>query len=81
MTTLGWSAADDAELDVLVDAFVGAVLAHRTGCAVCCAGGPWCAPLAECFDGLVAWRRSRALRSKAVWLRAERIALDERRAA
>jgi hypothetical protein len=79
MTPLGWSPADQAELDVLLDAFVGAVLVHRDRCAVCSAGGPWCEPLRDRFEGILDWRRTRALRSRAVWLRAERIALEERR--
>jgi hypothetical protein len=76
-----WTEADQAELDVLIDAFVKCVMDHTDGCAICSAGVPWCSALEECFQGILDWRRSRALRSKAVWLRAKRMALEERLAA
>jgi hypothetical protein len=64
-----WTAADRAELDVLIDALLGAVAIHRERCRVCSAGGPWCAPLRDCFESVLAWRRTRELRSLAAWLR------------
>jgi hypothetical protein len=72
-----WTEADAGELDVLVDAFVGAVLIHREGCAVCSSNRRWCRPLEDCFEGILDWRRSRALRSKAAWLRARQTAREE----
>jgi hypothetical protein len=65
-----WTSADDAELDLLVDEFVRVAFVHRDRCSVCSAGGPWCEPLHDAFDGLLGWRRGREFRSKAEWLRA-----------
>lgn len=62
-----WTAADQAELDVLVDAFVGAVFDYRR-CSVCAAGGPWCDAVRDCFHIVIDWRNTRARRSEAAWL-------------
>lgn len=67
-----WTAADDAELDLLVHELVRAVDIHRAGCSVCSANGhcgPWCEPLREALEGVIEWREGRILRSKAQWLR------------
>jgi hypothetical protein len=69
--------ADRAELDLLAFEFVRTVEAHRKGCSICSAGGPWCDPLRECFDGIIDWRRFRELRSLGGYLRE----LEEARAA
>ena len=66
-----WTDADQAELDVLVDAFVGAVLDHRCRCSVCSTGGPWCDALCDCLAIVVEFRNTRARRSEAEWLRAQ----------
>ena len=66
-----WTQADAAEFDLLLFEFVDAVLVHRERCSICSQGGPWCAPLRECFDGILHWRRFRELRSIAARRRAE----------
>jgi len=72
-----WSSADAAELDVLIDAFVAAAFVHRERCATCSAGGPWCQALTDAFNGIIEWRRTRALRSKAAYLRVLQAELEE----
>jgi hypothetical protein len=72
-----WTVADQAELDLLVHEFTKAVWAHRLGCSICSAGGPWCAPLRDAFEGILEWREGRRLRSIAAALRARQTALDE----
>jgi hypothetical protein len=47
-----WTAADEAELDLLVHDFVKAAFRHREACAICSAGGPWCGPLREAFEAV-----------------------------
>lgn len=70
LTAEWWTPADVAELDLLTDALVDAVFAHRERCSTCRAGGPWCASLRAAFEALLAWRRRRILHSRANWLRA-----------
>jgi hypothetical protein len=64
-----WTAADAAELDVLIHEFLRAVYRHRDVCAICSGGGPWCTPLRQALEGVLEWRDGRVLRSKADWLR------------
>jgi hypothetical protein len=73
-----WTEADQAELDLLAHEFVRAALIHRQRCSICSAGGLWCRPLREAGDGLLDWRCGRELRSRAVWLRGQQIAREER---
>jgi hypothetical protein len=68
-----WTAADAAELDVLVLAFIEGYYEHRFRCAVCAARGPWCEHAAEAFQALLDWRRRRELLSRAEALRLERL--------
>jgi hypothetical protein len=63
-----WTPADDAELDVLFDEFVGIWHRHRDNCETC-SSGPWCDGLRDCFQIVLDWKRGRELRSKAEWLR------------
>jgi hypothetical protein len=72
-----WTEADDAELSVLVDAFVRCVRVHRARCSICSTGGAWCAPVREAFEGVHDWRDARALRSKAAWLRVRQQAREK----
>jgi hypothetical protein len=65
---LGWTQADQAELDVLLAELVGAGFAHRD-CARCCSLGTWCAPMAEAFEAVADWRWRRSLLSRAHALR------------
>jgi hypothetical protein len=71
-----WTAADNAELDVLVDVFVRGALDHRERCRVCASGGPWCLELREAFQIVVDWQRTRRRQSLAVWLRSRQDMLD-----
>lgn len=64
-----WTPADEAELDVLVSAFVDGFYDHRDRCRVCAGGGPWCEHATEGWHALAAWRRTRGLLSRAEWLR------------
>jgi hypothetical protein len=75
-----WTEADESELDLLVHELVKAVHAHREACSTCKVGSPWCAPLGDALQAVVDWRRGRVLRSKAAWLRARQMAVEERAA-
>jgi hypothetical protein len=63
-----WTEADQAELDVLVHAFVYGYVDHRERCSLC-ASGPWCENVKVAFDALVGWLVFRYRLSKAEWLR------------
>jgi hypothetical protein len=69
VTPAWWTDADEAELDVLVNAFVGAACAHKA-CVRCRELNTWCPPMISAFEAVLEWRRSRQLRSRAEWLRA-----------
>lgn len=71
LTAISWTAADQAELDVLVDALVRGFFAHRERCRVCAAGGPWCEHARRALDALLDWRRFRLFLSRAQALRRE----------
>lgn len=64
-----WTAADGAELDVLVFEFVRVHEVHVPACEVCRQRGPWCPRLLGAFDAVLDWRQGRELRSQAAWLR------------
>lgn len=66
-----WTDADQAELEVLIDAFVRGVLDHRARCPHCTTHEPWCENLRDAFDVVLEWRNTRARRSRAFWLREE----------
>lgn len=65
-----WTEADQAELDVLVNALVRAAFTHRE-CARCRALNTWCGPMAAAADAFLDWLRGRRLLSRAEWLRSE----------
>jgi hypothetical protein len=75
-----WTAADQAELDVLVCAFVDAAWTHGERCVTCKTGG-WCEPLREGLDLVLEWRRRRLLHSEAAYLRAAQDLAEGRPAA
>ena len=64
-----WTAADAAELDVLIFEFVRVHALHVPACEECRQRGPWCRRLRDSFDAVLEWREGRVLRSKAAWLR------------
>lgn len=64
-----WTAADAAELDVLVFRLVEAAWAHRK-CIRCRELGTWCPPMREAAEAVFNWRRARRLLSRAEYLRA-----------
>jgi hypothetical protein len=64
-----WTAADAAELDVLVHELVRVGFLHREACSCCRAGYPPCPRLGEAIETVIEWRDGRVLRSKAEWLR------------
>ena len=70
-----WTKADQAEFEVLVDALIGASIAHRA-CVACqtryrTTGRGWCTPMESAAEAVFDWRRSRALLSRAQALRVE----------
>jgi hypothetical protein len=76
-----WTAADEAELQVLVAELVDGVAEHRERCAICSRGGSWCEPLRRAFAVLEEWRWRRALCSRAVALRARQDLAEAKAAA
>jgi hypothetical protein len=68
-----WTAADDAELDLLVAALVDGYHEHRErhGCSPLT-----CPHLAEAVEAVLAWKRWRTLTSAAAALRAEQDLAD-----
>jgi hypothetical protein len=64
-----WTAADDAELAVLVREFVDGVFDHRDACSICSQRGPWCRPLVEALEVIIDWRQRRSLHSYAAAMR------------
>lgn len=74
---MDWTAADQAELDVLVWELVRAAWAHRE-CARCRELNTWCPPLAEAAGAVLDWRRGRRLLSRAEALRRRRLEDDLR---
>lgn len=71
-----WTEADQAELDVLIDAFVRGYYSHQEGCAECRRSGPWCGDMREGWRLIEEWRTSRILLSQAAWLRAHQDTVD-----
>ena len=71
-----WTAADGAELDVLLYELVRGVSEHRERCARCAAGHPPCPSVRGAIQAVLYWREARALLSRAEWLRAERDRLE-----
>lgn len=71
-----WSAADRAELDVLVHELVADVFEHRENCPVCAAGYPPCPFVRAAIERVGEWRDDRMLRSQAAWLRARQDRID-----
>ncbi len=67
-----WSPADAAELDLLTVELVRVVWIHRARCSECVASDTraWCPALCDAFQAMQDWKRLRALRSQAAWLRA-----------
>ena len=70
--TVGWTRADQAELEVLIWHLVEAAEVHQAGCWACYRLNRWCPPLADAFQAVLDWRNRRRLISRAEWLRAER---------
>jgi hypothetical protein len=64
-----WTAADQAELEVLAWELVGTVRKHRAACEVCEAGFPPCPRVTAAVEIAVEWVRGRELRSRAEYLR------------
>jgi hypothetical protein len=64
-----WSAADQAELDLLTAELVKAAMIHRERCS-CKAALPWCRSLRDALEAVVEWRDLRILQSWAAYERA-----------
>lgn len=73
MSSLWFTEADHAELDVIAYELVRRVFDHQEVCETCAARTE-CVQLREglrdALDAIVDWRTARELRSKAEWLRA-----------
>jgi len=69
-----WTAADDAELDVLVHALTGGYVDHRDRCAICLEGRIPCPHVRRAISEVVDWFEARKLLSRAEALRAARAA-------
>lgn len=63
-----WTAADAAELDVLIYELVRVHRIHVPPCEICSKGGPWCSRMRGAFEAILDWRQARELRSRAAWL-------------
>jgi hypothetical protein len=75
-----WTAADDAELAVLVRDLVELAFLHRERCDECRSEGRSCAVVREAIEVVLEWRERRSARSFAVALRARQDVLDARTA-
>lgn len=66
---LGWTAADEAELQAVAWKLAEAGIEHRDRCAACARLGRYCPPMAVAVDAAIHWMQGRALLSKAQYLR------------
>lgn len=64
-----WTAADAAELDLLIFEFVHALRVHQERCSIC-SSGPSCSPIREAYEAVVYGRKRLELCSLAARLRA-----------
>jgi hypothetical protein len=64
-----WTAADQADLDLLIFEFVKVAALHHERCSTCKAGAGWCPALSGACEELVEWRDGRMLASRATYLR------------
>jgi hypothetical protein len=69
--SLGWTRADQAELDIILWEFLDALYLHRDLCAACYRLNRWCRPLDDAWTAVEVWLYRRRLLSKAQWLRDE----------
>ncbi len=65
----GWTAADSAELDVLLQALAVAFFEHRERCATCLEGRVPCPSVRNAIREVCDWREARILLSRAQALR------------
>lgn len=71
-----WTAADAADLDVLVHELITDVFAHREGCETCAARDHRCRVVSAAIQRVLDWREDQILRSRAAWLRAHQDRLE-----
>jgi hypothetical protein len=69
-----WTAADQAELDVLLREWFDGAFEHRDKCAACLEyervyGRQWCDALQESLEVILNWRERRSARSFAIAMR------------
>jgi hypothetical protein len=76
VTSPDWTAADQAELDLLVFEVVGAIHRHRDGCETCQAGWPPCPRVTGVIEAVIEWRDLRVLVTRANRLRAGQDLID-----
>jgi hypothetical protein len=76
-----WTAADDAELMVLVQELVDGIYEHNEKCSVCSLGEVWCSHVREAFDVVQDWIERRRAASFAAGMRDLQNDLDRKAAA
>lgn len=69
MPSLGWTEADQAELNVGIWALVCAIDEHKPGCVICEIGFPPCPVVGTMIEALIDWFVLRRMLSKAEYLR------------
>jgi hypothetical protein len=72
--------ADLAEIAVVSRVLINAVWEHNENCATCRKKGRYCTPIAGAIQAACDWAELRALKSKAMTLRALQNRADERAA-
>jgi hypothetical protein len=78
---LYWTAADEAEVELVAEALVEAAFAHRERCSACRTTGTSCDELRDAIAAAVRWAQRRHRRSRATYLAAAELArLEELRA-
>jgi hypothetical protein len=73
-----WTAADDAELMVLVQELVDGIYEHNERCSICSRGEAWCAHVREAFDVVLDWIERRRAASFAPVMRMVQNELNRR---
>ncbi len=69
MANTHWTAADQAELDVLIDELVYCFFEHRETCETCRTPFAVCPQLRTAIEVVLDWRRRRELLTRAELLR------------
>jgi hypothetical protein len=71
-----WTAADEAEFDVLAWELVRAIQEHAPACESCRAGWPPCPKVGAAIQAALDWQHGRMLSSRAEYLRSGQALAD-----